>query len=372
MKQTEQYVRQATRGLWGKARRELKTELEGHIAERCQEFRLAGLNAEEAERQTLRELGAPAQVSGGMLDVHAFPALGKAGVLSALLATAVFSALPQGLAQVQSIYGSFPNTGPASYLDFEQLKAAIEKAGGQVNGSASNASIALPGAVGGMNGLSESDWPGVSVTQNGKTYYQTDALLYSLLSSKLDVRISGWANPVVNADGAKIAIETSDWQTINWLYASTLKMSFSMPRDDLINTPYALIEPQSLTGRLNFKGAFQKAAVYALVIPKLVNWTGMDAKGKSVGGFLNLLNTTAQAQAGSVQFHVPPDFKDYKLYSNPSEFQKALEPYQQLVTAPVAQWNAQHPAPVLLLKLSGHFGPDAYTVVSPASVKKQP
>ncbi|OLV16158.1 permease prefix domain 1-containing protein [Deinococcus marmoris] len=371
MNQTEQYVRQATRGLWGRAQRELRTELEGHIAERCQEFRLSGLSAAEAERQTLRELGAPVQVSRGMLDVYTAPALGKAGVLSALLATAVFSALPQGLAQVTSIYGSFPMTGPTSYLDFEQLKAAIEKAGGQVDGSASNAIIALPGAVVGMNGLSESDWPGISVARNGKTYYQTDALLYSLLSSKLDVRISGWTNPVVNADGAKIAIETSDWQTINWLYASTLRMSFSMPRDDL-NTPYALIEPESLTGRLNFKGAFQKAAVYALVIPKLVSWTGMDAKGQPVGGFLNLLNTTAQAQAGSVQFHVPPDFKDYKLYSNPSEFQKALEPYQQLVTAPVAQWNAQHPAPVLLLKLSGHFGPDAYTIVSPGSVKKQP
>jgi hypothetical protein len=146
MKQTEQYVRQATRGLWGKARRELRAELQGHIAERAQEFRLAGLNQEEAERQTLRELGAPVQVSGGMLDVHTLPALGKAGVLSALLATTLFAALPQGLAQVQSIYGHAENAGPSSYLDFQQLREAVKKAGGEISGPADNATITVPGA----------------------------------------------------------------------------------------------------------------------------------------------------------------------------------------------------------------------------------
>ncbi len=195
MKQTEQYVRQATRGLWGRARHELKTELEGHITERCQEFRLSGLNADEAEGQTLRVLGAPVQVSRGMLDVHTVPALGKAGVLSALLSTAVFSALPQGLAQVQSIYGSFPNTGPTSYLDFGQLKAAIEKAGGKVSGSAKNATFSLPGASP-MSSITDYQWPGVSLVQGGKSYYRTDALLYSLAMNRTDLRLRGCLKPM--------------------------------------------------------------------------------------------------------------------------------------------------------------------------------
>ncbi len=370
MNQTEQYVKQATRGLWGKARRELRVELEGHIAERCQELRLAGLSAEEAERQTLRELGAPVQVSAGMLDVYTAPVLGKAGVLSALLATAVFSALPQGLAQVQSIYVSFPATGPASYLDFEQLKATIKNAGGQVSGSANKVTFSLPGTAP-VDGITDDQWPGVSFIQDGKAYYRTDALLYSLAMNRLDLRLSGWTNPILNAGGTNIQIETEDWQVINSLYASTLPAAGLGLTNDL-TMPYALIEPESLRGRLNFKGEFQQDTVYALVIPKLVSWTGTDAKGKAVRGFLNLLNTTTQAQGGSVQFHVPQDFMNYQLVATFSEFQKALEPYQQLVTAPVAQWNAQHPAPVLLLKLSGHFGPDAYTIVAPASVKKQP
>ncbi len=189
MKQTEQYVRQATRGLWGRARRELKTELEGHIAERCQEFQLAGLNPQEAERQTLRELGAPVQVSGGMLDVHIFPALGKAGVLSALLATAVFSALPQGLAQVQSIYTSAKGSGPASYLDFEQFKAEIKKAGGEVSGPAQTATITIPGAPRPNYPLNTAQWPGATLNQGNTVYLQADLLINSLLNTGSDLRL---------------------------------------------------------------------------------------------------------------------------------------------------------------------------------------
>ena len=309
MNPTERYVRQATRGLWGKARRELRMELQGHIAERCQEFQLSGLGPEEAERQTLRELGAPTQVSGGMVDVYTAPALGKVGVLSALLTTALFSALPQGLAQVQSIYGSFPNTGPTSFLNFGQLKAAIENAGGKVGGSAKKATFTLPGAAP-VDGITEDQWSGVSLIQDGKSYYRTDALFYSLANNGLDLRLSGWTNPILKAGGTNIHLETDDWQVINSMYTSTLA-SAGLGHD--LKMPYALIERDSLRGQLNFEGEFQKDTVYALVIPKLVSWTGTDAKGKAVGGFLNLLNTTSQAQVGRVQFQVPPDFKDYKL-----------------------------------------------------------
>lgn len=94
MKQTERYLRAATRGLWGRARRDLRTELAGHLNERVAEFRLGGLSLEEAECRTLRELGTPERVSGGMLGVHTVPALGKAGALSLLLATTLLTALP--------------------------------------------------------------------------------------------------------------------------------------------------------------------------------------------------------------------------------------------------------------------------------------
>jgi len=59
MNARDRYLKQATRGLWGKARWELRIELQGHINERVAEFRLGGLSQEESEHHALRELGAP-------------------------------------------------------------------------------------------------------------------------------------------------------------------------------------------------------------------------------------------------------------------------------------------------------------------------
>lgn len=59
MNQTAKCVKQATRGLWSRAWRELIADLESHTAGCHQKFRPAGLGEEEGERQTLREEGAP-------------------------------------------------------------------------------------------------------------------------------------------------------------------------------------------------------------------------------------------------------------------------------------------------------------------------
>ena len=151
---TERYLNAATHGLWGRHRRALKAELRGHITARVQDFRLGGLSAAEAERQTLRELGAPVRVSSGMLGVYALPALGRAGALSALLMTGLLTVLPQGLAQVGSLYTSprFVTTsagevqfGASSYLDFDQLKKELKKAGVQLQGSIDKPTLIIPG-----------------------------------------------------------------------------------------------------------------------------------------------------------------------------------------------------------------------------------
>lgn len=373
MNQTEKYVQQATRGLWGKARRELKMELEGHIAERCQEFRLAGLSAAEAQRQTLRELGAPVQVSGGMLDVYTAPALGKAGVLSALLATTVFSALPQGLAQVQGIYAYDKDSGPLSYLDFEQLKVEIEKAGGKVSGKAESTKIGIMGASNsaGLMGVYGPKKP--ILTKNGKTYLQTKSLFYSILNNGIDLSISGWKNPILNAGKTKIRIEAQDWFVINSMYTETIRRGQSIVSSYFI-VPELLIDKGILDSTLAFEGQFSAGTVYTLVIPKLGHWSAMDfsGTGEKIEGNLNFIYSSNQAQAGAINFRVPKQFKNFKIYSNTTDFQRALEPYNDRTSAPVAQWDAKHPAPVLLLKLSGRFGLDSYTVVSPTAVKKQP
>ncbi|QFP78525.1 permease prefix domain 1-containing protein [Deinococcus sp. AJ005] len=368
MKQTEQYVRQATRGLWGKARRELKTELEGHIAERCQEFRLAGLSAAEAERQTLRELGAPAQVSGGMLDVHTFPALGKAGVLSALLATAIFSALPQGLAQVQSIYSRSENYGASSYLDFQQLKEAVQKAGGELSGPADSATVTIPGAPRPSYPLNTAQAPSATLTQDGKTYLNLGTFLGGLFNTGADINVGGWNNPTIQAGQARITLETQDWRVLNDLYMRLIRSSGPQLNAGAI---LSRLEPIGDTGEVAFTGTFAPDGVYALIMPVFGEWFSQTAGGEQLdSGSIVLKTNINQAKAGQLDFRIDNGVQNFKLASSVDEFQLALDPYRD--TTKLRQWDAQHPAPVLLLKLSGKFGPDAYTVVSPASVKKQP
>jgi len=365
MKQTERYLRQATQGLWGRARRDLRTELQGHVNERIQEFRLGGLSLEEAERQTLRELGTPERVSSGMLGVHTIPALGKVGALSLLLATTLLTTLPQGLAQVKSIYGSFQNTGPNSYLDFEQLKAAIERAGGELKGKPDSAILTVPGAARAHYPLNLFKWSDAVLVQENKAYFNTGLLVRGLLSSGADLRIVGWKNPTLKAGKAKIQLETDDQRVARDLYTRTFNW------DTLFNTDgiaWSLALDEATEKPLNFTGQFKKGNVYALVSPKLTYWTSQGSNNSTQDGYIILSSSVNQAQTGSVAFQVNDVKQPFKLYSSVRDFQAALDPYHTIATAPVAHWDATHPAPALILELSGHFGDDAYTVVNPSTL----
>ena len=367
MKPTERYLKAATRGLWGAKKRELCAELEGHINERIQEFRLGGLSLEEAERQTLRELGTPRRVSGGMLGVHTVPAVGKAGAVSFLLAAALMMALPQGLAQVQSIYGNFPNTVETSYLNFEQLKAAIEKAGGELSGAPDAAFVTVPGAPRPHYPLNTAKWPGTTLVQANRTYLSTSSLIFGLLNSGADLRIVGWKNPSLKAGKASIQLETDDQRVVNDLYASTFNGDTALMGDGIA---LGLALDKSTGTELGFTGPFKQGSVYALLLPTLSYWTSQGSGDGPQDGYVILNSSISQAQTGSVAFQVRDAKQPFKLYSSVRDFQAALDPYRTIASAPVLHWDTAHPAPVLVLELSGHFGPDAYKVVPPSSIQQ--
>jgi len=351
--------------LWGRARRELRTELTGHLNERVAEFRLAGLSVEEAERRTLRELGTPERVSGGMLGVHTVPALGKVGALGVLLATALLTALPQGLAQVKSIYGNPNNIGPSSYLNFEQLMDAIKKAGGELSGPPDAATITVPGAPRSNYPLNTAQWAGATLQQDGATFLQTATFVNGLLNSGADLRVTGWKNPSLESGTSRITLETEDWRVLNDLYLQTLLVSGPKLNAGAI---WNSLESNGNTGDLAFTGEFKKGSIYTFIMPTFSDWGSQNPSGKIIdSGNIILKSNVNQAEQGRIQFRIDNDIRNFKLFSDVRGFQAALDPYRD--TTKVHHWDAAHPAPVLLLELSGHFGPDAYTVVSPASVK---
>ena len=197
---TERYLNAATRGLWGRHRRALKAELRGHITARVQDFRLGGLSAAEAERQTLRELGAPVRVSGGMLGVYALPALGRAGALSALLMTGLLTVLPQGLAQVNGKFLNPDGTQASSYLDFDQLKKELSKVGGTLTGTIQNPFISIPGVPRPNTPLNTMKWPSFSFKQENRQYINASLVVNGLRNTGAEVRLSGWDPIQVHAN----------------------------------------------------------------------------------------------------------------------------------------------------------------------------
>ena len=119
---------------------------------------------------------------------------------------------------------------------------------------------------------------------------------------------------------------------------------------------------------LTFKGNFKAGDVYTLVVPIFKSWwTVKDGAQKPGGSILLSLDTNAAHNGGlTLSKYIAAD--PYRFYSSLDAFRAALKPYLS-PDSKISYWDASHPAPALLVKLSGTFGKDAFTVVPPASVK---
>lgn len=97
---SERYLTAATRGLWGRRRREIREELEAHLCERVLAHRIGGMT--EAVELALAELGSPQEVNAGMIQLYTLPTVVGSGALAlaaaslsvALLTASAAPALP--------------------------------------------------------------------------------------------------------------------------------------------------------------------------------------------------------------------------------------------------------------------------------------
>jgi hypothetical protein len=140
----ERYLKQATRGLWGRKRKEILKELETHIQGRIQNHLIAGSSEQEAIALTLQELGQPQQVNIGMVKLHSMPLVASFGTAMALLLTLLVNSLSNTEAQTLAVSSTFPAevcATPATeqepipcdigalWIGTEDLKKALEPQG---------------------------------------------------------------------------------------------------------------------------------------------------------------------------------------------------------------------------------------------------
>lgn len=106
---TEAYLRRATRGLWGRRRREVREELEAHLYERVMAHRIAGLSEVDATEKALAELGRPQEVSVGMARLYTLPTVMGSGAALAVVCISVAALLSSSVAQPLSASFFWPS-----------------------------------------------------------------------------------------------------------------------------------------------------------------------------------------------------------------------------------------------------------------------
>ena len=100
MTDLEKFLRQASRGLWGRERQTVRRELESHVRHRANRYEISGSSETEAIKRAIEDLGDARAISAGMRQTYTIPNTIRAGVLLAALTTFVFMGTQLSTAQV--------------------------------------------------------------------------------------------------------------------------------------------------------------------------------------------------------------------------------------------------------------------------------
>jgi hypothetical protein len=346
MTDLERYLRNASKGTYGKTRALIRNELEANIRIRGKELEHHGLSETQAISRALEELGAANHISTGMTGVYTMKTFKKT-VLPLSITAALFAAtLPFGIAQIQAV---IPNFGKwliydkeerAPFLNLNDLRHDLEKAGVKVqdqmqainpseipqseiikkpypektrtlsfdleNSSQAIEIKALPGFSIGADGLE----PQYKANEN--VYVAFYYLLAKIRLAHVPVTLKGWKNPQLQIDQVSLNLGTdSSSVDARQFYADALTGAYSLEKD---KKPDQL--PQTSSFMLNeargsqFKRhAIRVKAKTGTVFAVLSNLNTPGVKSNITGEFLgyNTMHTSfGQVNAsGMLEFYAP-------------------------------------------------------------------
>ena len=235
MTDLEKFLRQASRGLWGRERQTVRRELESHIRHRAQRYEVSGSSEVEAIKLAIADLGEAREISSGMKGVYSVPTTIRAGVLTAALATFVFMGAQLSTAQVtgttkfptsaclesaQQTYKMGADDQPCEQGNFsislKSLRAVLEPMGvtfenGFIKdaftmrfpeGNAAN--FYMSGDVTFLNSQGKT----ISVPVL-KDYIFVYAFFDQLRSTALPIKIEGWDNPRITVGKTSFTLGSS-------------------------------------------------------------------------------------------------------------------------------------------------------------------
>ena len=223
MNEVERYLDKATRGLWGRKRKEVREELEAHIRERVMAHRIAGLNEENAAEKALKEMGEPREVSAGMAKLYTVPWIAGSGVFFAAICTISILVFSDSLAQSLPVDYRWPaevcleasaQTLPEKcktdepWLSVEDLKENLEPLGVAITEQGDDTILSFPDAqpvrllpldINPAEYGSSASTGTLNTFLRGEQlregYYPLYAIVFQIASqADVPVRLEGWEN----------------------------------------------------------------------------------------------------------------------------------------------------------------------------------
>ncbi len=407
MTNLEQYLRNATRGTYGKTRALIKNELEANIRLRGKELEHHGINEIQGIARALEELGAPNLVNAGMTGVYTMKTFKKAAIPLSITAALLAAALPFGLAQVQvvmpnfGIWLNYSNTERAPFLSLNDLKTDLEKQGVTVKDSMQtfdqsevpefeNIKLPNPKSVrtlsfqlnGSNQALEIKALPGLSVQKSGLTpqfienenvYVAYYYLLEKLKTTHLPITIEGWKNSQLQIGQVKLNLGTdTSGMDARRFYGDALSYQYFLefeknPEQLPQSTSYQLDEATMLDLQhhailVNARAGTVFAVLSNLHAPKGItrNVTG-DLMGFSTM-YLSLAKVSA---SGMLEFYAPWNALEFvKDFSGLSPDFKFLEEIGRDTSKLYASklGSSSNPAKALLVRMTGRLDDGASSI----------
>ena len=265
MTDLEKFLRQASRGLWGRERQTIRRELESHVRHRASRYEISGSSEVEAIKLAIADLGEPREINSGMKGVYIMPTTIRAGVLTATLATFVFMGAQLSTAQVT---GTMLYPTPACVIEkqanfkvgqdelpcdsgfsisLESLRSVLEplNVAFENYGIPDSTTIRFPeGTAATFKGYSQMSWQDSAgnsdVLPIVSDYIEIGYFFTQLRATTLRIMVKGWNNPQITVGKTQFTLGSST-QVVeaNYIYPSLLwssiDTSFPGPATEPLN-----------------------------------------------------------------------------------------------------------------------------------------
>jgi hypothetical protein len=388
----ETYLRQATRGIWGKRRTDAILELCGNIEARIWTLEHQGKTQTEALEIALQEFGDARVVNAGMARVHTWPGLMRNLLLAGMCSSLIIVGVNPGQAQITIIHANNDANAPEAkrtWVSMNSLKANLEAVGIAVKdvpqkpiaqfgqkleknqpnptptleftfpGAKKVTRIqALMGAAISKDGRFISEEPYgfqdfSDAAQDDQVYIQLSSLTDHFHKTGLPISISGWHNPTFHVGQTRLRI--GDDKTPMYPYNTYLGLADRFAQSQLGINSKGFTSPRWWSPVGEYQHDLQvndaPGSIYVLV-----------TASPPIGGLGLTFDAAVVNEFGQLGFLSA--WKNLRFARNKAELEQDLKRILKLEvksylmgTQATGFGSAKQPANAVLLKLTGSFDP---------------